>query len=95
MVHNVNKIIRKYGDKGSEPDTWNYLKESGNSKLSATFTCPNGHLMVLIDCTIDDDGLVHPDIKCPEKGCDFHEQIKLEGWDPNHKDIGGEPNGDE
>ena len=48
---------------------------------TALFKCPNGHIGSLSDHTILESGLVMPSVVCPHEGCDFHEHIRLEGWD--------------
>lgn len=50
---------------------------------SASFTCPScGRVCSLSDHQIAEDGTVAPSVVCPYMDCDFHEFIRLEGWDP-------------
>jgi len=61
-----------------KPGTW-----KGGSRpegRTALFACSNGHIGSLSDHDIADDGTVLPSVVCPHEGCDFHEFIKLEGW---------------
>lgn len=62
------------------PGTWRPVTIGGES--SAFFRCPKcptyGSLFGTHD--IADDGTVTPSVVCPN--CDFHESIKLEGWQP-------------
>lgn len=60
------------------PGTWN----GGQTPIfrAVAFCCPNGHIGGLSDHEIAPDGTVSPSVVCPEPGCDFHEFIKLEGW---------------
>ena len=48
---------------------------------TALFCCPNGQIGSLTDHEIQPDGTVQPSVVCPHDGCNFHEFIKLEGWD--------------
>jgi hypothetical protein len=63
------------------PETWKGLKPS-NGEHSASATCANGHTCTLTDHTIADDGTVTPSLVCPYDDCNWHENVKLEGW--NH-----------
>lgn len=66
----------------SHPDSmwpsWAPLRDG--DRKSATVVCPAGHLGVLTDHTIADDGTVTPSVVCPEQGCGWHEHIRLGGW---------------
>lgn len=73
------KVIRAYFD-SNIPLTWKPLKEG--DKRSASFICPNRHYGVLLDHDIAPDGTVSPYVVCPEKECEFHDYIKLVGWEP-------------
>jgi hypothetical protein len=52
--------------------------------------CARGHRAVLRTATVQqveaheiaDDGTVTPSVQCFEPGCDFHENIVLEDWQP-------------
>jgi hypothetical protein len=71
-------IPRIYDLAGPGP-CWDIYKGSGQ----VDFRCPNGHIGVLDDHTIADDGAVSPSVVCPRKGCAFHENIILDGWKQN------------
>lgn len=62
------------------PGTWKGLGTPNGR--SASFTCPNGHVGTLSDHDIAADGSVTPSVVCSYDGCDFHEYIQLEGWQP-------------
>jgi len=64
-----HRYDRRTGSSGSRPEG-----------RTALFACPNGHIGSLSDHEIADDGTVLPSVVCPHEGCDFHEFIKLEGW---------------
>lgn len=49
------------------------------------FKCSNGHIGTLGDHHIYADGKVSPSVVCPHDGCDFHEHIILEEWDPFYR----------
>jgi len=63
-----------------KPGTWKGVKSNDSLKRTAAFTCPKcGNACSLINHTIHSDGKVSPSLVCPHD-CDFHEFIKLEGW---------------
>jgi hypothetical protein len=77
--------MRKVLPKGDwEPGTWSGMDTSQYSFVdadrSANMVCTNGHQLSLINHKISSDGTVSPSVICPEKGCDYHEFITLEGW---------------
>lgn len=51
-----------------------------DGKDTARLVCPNGHFGLLDDHAVAQDGTVSPSVQCPEEGCDFHEEVRLEGW---------------
>jgi len=61
------------------PETWKGLKLAEGGR-SASATCANGHTCSLTDHTINEDGTVSPSLVCPYEGCEWHENVKLEGW---------------
>ena len=73
------RVIKQDGDYA--PDTWKGLKLADGTR-SASYVCPNGHEMVLINHTISLDGMVTPSVVCPQGGCGFHEYLLLQGWTP-------------
>ena len=62
-----------------QPGTWKGV-QLANGERSATLTCPNGHLAVLKQHSINAAGKVTPYMVCPEPGCDFHAMVRLDGW---------------
>ena len=48
---------------------------------TALLSCPDGHIASLSQHTIAADGTVSPSVVCPEPGCDFHEHVRLVGWE--------------
>ena len=66
-----------------KPGTWRFW-DSGPRGKTAAFVCPIcGTLAMLIDHEIAPDGTVTPSVVCPTEGCDFHEFVRLEGWEVN------------
>lgn len=68
------------------PLTWRPLfLDTTHLRKSASFVCSNGHDGALLDHEIASDGTVTPSVVCngiPDgEGCDFHEMVKLEGWE--------------
>ncbi len=66
-------------DENLSAGTWQDAQSS--TKRTALFKCPNGHIGSLSGHDIAQDGTVSPSVVCPEDGCDFHEFIKLKGWE--------------
>lgn len=60
------------------PLTWKGLRTPEGR--SASLTCKNGHTIALTNHDIGPYGVVTPSVVCPEAGCDFHENVVLEGW---------------
>ena len=60
------------------PRSWYLFKVPGGR--SVRFCCKYGHIGTLDDHVIHADGMVVPSVWCAEPGCDFHEQLRLEGW---------------
>lgn len=62
-----------------QPLTW-----TGGEKADGTRTaiakCGNGHISSLSDHIVHADGMVEPSLVCPYDGCNWHENVKLEGW---------------
>lgn len=64
------------------PLTWRNYKYQGKTlECSPIIVDPNGHYLSIHDHTILSDGTVLPSVVCPVKGCNFHEYIKLEGFE--------------
>jgi len=72
--------IVKKADEKIKPDTWKKTVDSDTGKKTVWFRCPNGHMGTLDDHIISYDGTVTPSVVCPEEGCKFHENIKLDAW---------------
>ncbi len=47
---------------------------------TARAVCPNGHVALLTDHEIADDGTVTPSVVCDQGVCDWHEDIQLMDW---------------
>lgn len=74
---NIPKTDLKWdGPKGS----WFPVKRE-NGERSAMFICPNCGQAAGLSHEIKSDGIVHPSVVCPYEGCNFHDFIKLEGWE--------------
>lgn len=43
--------------------------------------CPHCGTAAELDHSIASDGTVTPSVVCPVIGCDFHEYVRLEGWE--------------
>ena len=85
-------------DNGRPPTahTWDYAtrlsKEGGTAWACqsgqdlALCTCSRGHTTRLTGRvhTVAADGTVTPSYVCPVEGCDFHQYVRLDGWDPHH-----------
>lgn len=63
------------------PMHWSPCHPSTIQRFKASMTCPRGHSLTLKSHSILVDGRVQPSVICPHRGCDFHEFIRLEGWD--------------
>jgi len=59
---------------------WSPCHPSTAKLFKASLTCPNGHTLTLRNHSVADDGYVSPSVVCPERGCDFHEWVRLRGW---------------
>lgn len=65
----------------AEPGTWG--KHKIDDKIVVVMSCPKcGKLGGLGDHSVDDSGAVKPSVVCPNSNCDFHDTVKLLGWDP-------------
>lgn len=65
-----------------EPLTWQKVTELPSMARVVWAVCGNGHRAMLDDHVISADGSVTPSLVCPEPGCGWHENVKLEGWTP-------------
>lgn len=64
----------------SGPNTW-AIHRYGSGRAQVVTRCSNGHIGSLDDHKISSDGTVSPSVVCQKEGCNFHEFIKLEGWE--------------
>ncbi len=63
------------------PRRWWVVRRDGKPVVKVS--CPYcGQIGDLSDHEIDSQGLVSPSLLCWHNGCDFHEHVKLVGWDP-------------
>ena len=48
---------------------------------TATVSCPKcGEVASLTAHRINSEGKVTPSLTCPARNCDFHEWVRLDGW---------------
>lgn len=76
--------VRGRFDRRSGPLTWDYLNaHDGGPRDFAAVTCPKNHISRLTNAThtVDHDGNVSPSLRCMHDGCDFHDHVRLVGWD--------------
>jgi hypothetical protein len=64
----------------SNPNTWAVFRYQSGFVQVVT-RCGKGHIGSLDDHQIDSDGFVTPSVVCQKNGCDYHEFIRLEGWE--------------
>lgn len=62
------------------PMHWAPCHPSTMRRFKASMTCPNGHGLTLRDHSIAATGEVSPSVVCPERGCTFHEFVRLDRW---------------
>lgn len=74
-------IPQATGDSTEIPGTWRPLRTAGGIR-TATFICPQCGRWALLDHTIHPDGTIEPSVACPTPGCQFHQHIVLDGWEP-------------
>lgn len=56
--------------------------QNGQGIITAYIRCPQcGKPQSLKNHTINESGLVHPELVCPYSECDFHGQIMLNEWE--------------
>ncbi len=60
---------------------WVSIHKGVTGRWSASFMCPNGHYGTLMEHEIAPDGIVNPSVDCPVDGCDFHDHVRLMGWE--------------
>ena len=63
-----------------QPLTWSPVKTP--TKDVATIVCDNGHFgLIEHEHTISTEGIVEPSLVCAYEGCDWHERVRLVGWE--------------
>lgn len=78
-------ITIKRAPEGEFPrGTWRAVLRDG--ERAAAFACPKcdfrGGLGFGTNHVIANNGIVSPSVVCDGAGCDFHEHVQLEGWQP-------------
>ena len=63
------------------PLSWKACHPSTVHRFKAQLTCPKGHGLVLKGHSIDARGRVYPSVVCMTDSCEFHEFVRLVGWD--------------
>lgn len=74
-------VPRFRGASNAPPFSWVPCHPSTMRRFKAQMTCPRGHGLVLKGHSIDAAGRVHPSVVCLAEGCDFHEFVRLSGWE--------------
>lgn len=52
-----------------------------NGRLEVNITCPKCKEACFPNSYIDEDGQILPSLWCPSLECDFHEPVRLDGFD--------------
>lgn len=73
----MSDLKLKAGAPGT-PCTWSPLIL--DEKRTARVTCGNGHIAVIDDHSINEDGKVTPSLECPHDPCGWHEYVTLLEW---------------
>jgi len=74
-------IPRFEGASDPPPLSWKACHPSTVHRFKAQLTCPKGHGLVLKGHSIDARGRVYPSVVCMTDSCEFHEFVRLVGWD--------------
>jgi hypothetical protein len=74
-------VPRYFGAGEIPPMHWKACHPATMKRFKAEFTCPNGHSITLKGHSIDADGTVRPSVVCPTAACEFHDFVRLSGWD--------------
>ncbi len=62
-------------------DHWHLITRKSREK-SASVRCPDCKQWYPLDHEIDADGFITPSVDCPTEGCEFHDFVRLLGWEP-------------
>lgn len=64
------------------PGSWTFIRSTAYLKEpTARVSCAKcGEMATLWEHSIDAQGKVTPSVVCPEKSCDWHVDVTLEGW---------------
>lgn len=82
-------VFARHTGEGKPPRMqWKQSHPSTVRRFKAEVTCSQGHGIVLRDHSVEEDGQVIPSIVCKHPGCDFHEIVRLEGWDAGRMPAG-------
>lgn len=73
----MSRINIPLANKSNLPEQGPYWYPAGNP-YNAAFRCECGQLFTLRRHTVTKTGIVKPSVVCP--ACDFHEHVKLTGW---------------
>jgi hypothetical protein len=65
-----------------KPNSWKrvIVKDPQHAGDVVMYTCPNGHTSRLEGWDVNELGEVSPSVDCSPNGCDFHDNLRLEGW---------------
>ena len=84
----MQRRVLKRGNPRKHPGTWAPCRTKEG--LKAIISCPLCGRASFLGHEIRADGTVHPSVvHAPEDGCEFHEFVTLEDWEPDAQ--AGEP----
>lgn len=75
-------VKRARGYEEFKAGTWFQTVNKDTGERTAWFCCPNGHKGALLDHKVAEDGTVSPSVACMVPNCSFHDNIRLEDWEP-------------
>ena len=76
------EVVRTFSKPFEEPPlSWKPVYSHDEGKIFPLFTCSNGHTGLLKEWEVTEEGIVSPSVDCTEDNCDFHDHIKLLGWE--------------
>lgn len=83
-----NTSMDVWSQKSKDPGVFTHVTDLNTDKRTAIMTCPGcGNIESLRDHHIDDDGVVTPSVECSYNHCEFHDEVKLIGWDKIHWNV--------